>query len=159
MSALSEPNTDPIPHDGTALDGIQGVRLLDGERVLYIGRPAWSNWVDLLVLGTVLLPVVGIGLVVYALVWLDRRHTRYVVTDQRLISQYGTFSVRTTEYRIAALKAVYTQTGFIERLRGLGTVAFRTDGSSVLSFSGIPNYEAVADAVRERQRAFEDSQV
>ncbi|MGN8214915.1 MULTISPECIES: hypothetical protein [Halococcus] len=43
----------------------------------------------------------------------------------------------------------------IKRLRGLGTVAFRTDGSSMLSFSGIPNYEAVADAVRERQRAFE----
>ncbi|GAA0456957.1 PH domain-containing protein [Halococcus dombrowskii] len=141
------------------LDGLQGITLLDDERVLYDLQPAWSNWVDILALGTVLLPVFGVGLIFYAVVWLERRHTRYVVTDQRLIAQYGMLSVRTTEYRIAALQAVYTETGMIERLRGLGTVAFRTGGSSVLSFSGIPNYEAVADAVRERQRAFENSRV
>jgi uncharacterized membrane protein YdbT with pleckstrin-like domain len=138
------------------LDGLQGVTLLDDERVRYDLQPAWSNWADLLVLGTVLLAVFGVGLILYGAVWLERHHTRYVVTDQRLIAQYGMLSVRTTEYRIAALQAVYTETGLFERLRGLGTVAFRTGGSSVLSFSGIPNYEAVADAVRERQRAFED---
>jgi membrane protein YdbS with pleckstrin-like domain len=90
------------------------------------------------------------------MVWFERRHTRYVATDQQLIAQYGVLSVRTTEYRIVALRAVYTETGVIERLRGLGTVAFRINGSSLLSFSGIPNDEAVANAVRERQRELEN---
>jgi uncharacterized membrane protein YdbT with pleckstrin-like domain len=156
MSSASESSTGAGRSSSATLDSLQGVTLLDDERLLYDLQPAWSNWADLLVLGTVLLPLFGAGLVLYALVWLDRRHTRYVATNQRLISQYGTFSVRTTEYRIAALRAVYTKTGFVERFRGLGTVAFRTDGSSAMSFSGIPNYEEVADAVRNRQRELED---
>lgn len=155
MTSIDDVGTAVHRTDDATLDDLQGVTLLDDEHVLYDLQPAWSNWADVLALGTVLLPVFGLGLVLYAMVWLERRHTRYVVTDQRLISQYGVLSVRTTEYRIAALRAIYTETGMIERLRGLGTVAFRTDGSSMLGFSGIPNYEAVADAVRERQRAFE----
>jgi membrane protein YdbS with pleckstrin-like domain len=154
MSSTGGPGTI-VGRDDATLNDMQGVSLLDDERVRYDLRPAWSNWAGPLVLGTVLLPLFGAGLLLYALVWLDRRHARYVVTNHRVISQYGTLSVRTTEYRIAALRAVYTETGLVERLRGLGTVAFRTDGSSVMSFSGIANYEAVADAVRERQRELE----
>lgn len=138
-------------------DGISngaGITLLDDERVRYDLVPAWTNWASTIVAGVLLLPFLGVGFLVLCGVWLDRRHTRYVVTNERVIAQHGVFSRRTVEYRIAAIEAIYTEQSWIERYTERGTVGFRVDERAI-SYNGISEYDAVADAVRRRQRALE----
>jgi hypothetical protein len=68
IAMTSDSGTTGHRTDDATLDGLQGVTLLDDERVHYDLQPAWSNWADLLVLGTALLPVFGVGLILYAAV-------------------------------------------------------------------------------------------
>lgn len=95
------------------------------------------------------------GLLILLWVWLKRRNTRYIVTNQRLIEVAGILGTHTTEYRIADIRQIQTGATWSEKLFGHGNLQFSTGTATMITFNGIPNHQEVANTIREIQREAE----
>lgn len=131
-----------------------GIILLEGEEILHNVRPAWSNWAGsiafILVVGIF---TVGLGLVLLVFPWLARRNARYVVTTERVIQKSGILSTSTNEYRIEDIRQLQTGAAWGEKLRGNGNIQFSAgSGGSLITFDGGPDYQNIANTIREQQR-------
>lgn len=131
----------------------EGVTLLEGEEVLHNVRPSWSNWAGWIV-GSVLLMFVLVGFLTILVPILARRNSRYVVTTERVIHKTGILGTSTNEYRIEDIRQLQTGASWSEKLAGHGNIRFSTGaGGSLITFGGVPNYEGIANSIREQQRS------
>lgn len=134
----------------------QGLALLENEEILHEVRPSWSKWMGSLIIG-ILTSVFGIGLIILLWVWLVRKNMRYIVTNQRLIQVSGILGTRTSEYRIADLRQIQTGATWGEKMLGHGNLQFTTGTVEMITFDGIPEYQKVANTIRETQREIEEA--
>lgn len=132
----------------------KAVTLLQDEEILHDLRPSWSRWGGLLIVG-LFLSLALFGVVILAYVWLARKNSRYVVTNQRIIEVSGILGTTTTEYRIADLRQLQTGASWGEKIMGHGNLQFHTGGATTITFHGIPNYQETANTIRELQREAE----
>lgn len=132
---------------------IAGIRLSDGEEVLYDTRPSWLAWRKLF-WGSVLLalPTFGLSLLLLTQVWWERRKTRYIVTTERVAKREGRRGVSTTEFRIDDIRQIETKSTWIAGKFGKGSITMTTHSGAELEFKGMPAYQEVANAIREHQR-------
>lgn len=145
------------------------MELVDGERILWQGRPSWRAHISffLIWIPLALVPVIIAGLlrandsgtglpywqwllislllVVVVVVWdtLQRLATLYVVTDQRLRVRRGLLSRNEQTARFERVQNVSIQQSLLDRLLRVGAVEFDTAGSDV-SDSGF-NFEGISD--------------
>jgi uncharacterized membrane protein YdbT with pleckstrin-like domain len=131
--------------------------LMEGEALVWRGRPSWrammSFWLAVLVLAIVVL-VVGIlidqttwfGLAAAIILavglakgWLERVSTLYTVTDRRIIIRKGILSRKERAAHIDRVQNVNLSQTFFDRLFGVGTLDFDTAGTedSDFKFLGI----------------------
>lgn len=133
---------------------VESITLLQDENTIHDIRPSWSRWGGALLIGLVT-SIVLIGLVIIAVVWLKRKNTRYIVTNQRLIEVSGIIGTTTTEYRIADVRQIQTGATWGEKVLGHGNLQFSTGTATMITFNGIPNHQEVANSIREIQREAE----
>lgn len=99
------------------------------ERVLASERPVWAGyWVELLV-GILLVPLLGAGLLVIAYVWLDRMNRLYVVTDLRVSARRGILSRSVDEVLVAHVRSMNVKQNLIGRLLHFGDLLVGTAGT------------------------------
>jgi uncharacterized membrane protein YdbT with pleckstrin-like domain len=131
--------------------------LMEGEALVWRGRPSWrsmmSFWISILVLALVVL-VVGIlvdqatwaGLAAAIIAafglargWLERVATLYTITDRRIIIRKGILARKERAAHIDRVQNVNLTQSFADRLFGVGTLDFDTAGTedSDFSFTGI----------------------
>ena len=110
--------------------------LTPGERVVYTGHvSAWSQfW--LWVLGAVLLPVFGIGLIALVIAWINIRTTELAVTERRVIAKFGLIRRDTIEIKVERIESVQVNQSVMGRLLGFGTIVFSGAGTPQLT---VPN--------------------
>ena len=146
--------------------------LLDGERILWQGRPSWRAhlgfyllWIPLALLPVIVaglleatdtgtgLPywqwlLISIVLLVGVVVWdaLQRYATLYLVTTQRLRVRRGILSRKEQTARFERVQNVNISQSFLDRLMKVGSVEFDTAGSDV-DDSGF-HYTGIADPQR-----------
>lgn len=132
----------------------QAVTLLQDEEIIHDLRPSWARWSVALVIGVVT-SIMLIGLVILAYVWLARKNSRYVVTNQRILEVSGILGSSTTEYRISDIRQLQTGASWAEKVIGHGNLQFSTGSATTITFHGIPNYQEVANTIRELQREAE----
>lgn len=132
----------------------KAVTLLQDEEIIHDLRPSWSKWGGAIILGAVT-SFFGIGLIILAFVWLARKNSRYVVTNQRIMEVSGILGTSTTEYRIADLRQLQTGASWGEKIMGHGNLQFSTGGATTITFHGIPDYQDAANTIREIQRESE----
>lgn len=149
--------------------------LLEDEVVLVDARPTWWNWIEhALVAGLIVLvglvaaifgdgswPVVlgiVVGLVIAGYIWYRRNRIRYLVTDRRIVVVTGFSARKTTETWMEDVRGLQTSTTTFSRGRGYGTIAVSHgvipqgfSRKTGLQLSGVPNYEDVAETIRQRQ--------
>lgn len=130
--------------------------MLKDENTIHDIRPSWSRWSGALLVGIVT-SLMLVGVVLLAWVWLQRRNTRYIVTNQRLIEVSGILGTNTTEYRIADIRQIQTGATWSEKVMGHGNLQFSTGTATMITFNGIPNHQEVANSIREIQREAETS--
>ena len=128
--------------------------MLEGEEIRHDVRPAWSKWGNLLLI-SVIMSFFLIGLVGLVYVWLARKNHRYIVTNERVVEVAGVLSTGTTEYRISDIRQVQTGQAFVEGLLGQGNIQISTGTMSDIVFDGIPDYQAVANSIRQAQKDME----
>ncbi len=78
------------------------------EKPIETFRASTGRWLigSLAGLGTLVLCLVGVGLVIIALRWLQNIATSYELTDQRLIIRTGIFNKKTDEIELYRVKDV-----------------------------------------------------
>ena len=135
--------------------------LMEGEALLWKGRPSWrammSWWLSVVVLAIVVL-VIGIlvdqttwALLAAAIIlvfglakgWLERVGTLYTITDRRIIIRKGILSRNERAAHIDRVQNVNLHQSFFDRLFGVGTLDFDTAGTedSDFKFLGIADPE------------------
>ena len=121
--------------------------LAEGEQVKFRGRiSAWSLFWYWLA-GLVLLPVAGIGLIVWIVAWIKLRATELAVTNKRVIAKFGFISRQTIEINVARIESVQVEQTVMGRMLGYGTI--------VLSGAGTPQatLRHIADPLAFRKAA------
>lgn len=161
MSSEVETPTDQIQHQAPT----EGIALLEGESVLENGRVGWMVWWKHIVFaafvllvglaGDAAVPGIAVAGLVSGYVVLARSKSRYIVTDERIKAKIGLLKKETMEYRIGDLRSLKTEQSLFERLFGHGTLIFESGANNLQIWNGVPEYEQVANTVREQQRKYE----
>jgi uncharacterized membrane protein YdbT with pleckstrin-like domain len=156
------------------------MELLDGEHIVWSGRPSWRSMLAFYIKWGVLALVPGVGgqilagvtsvdvptwwlwllsvvllLLVLLAGWLQRIDTKYAVTNQRINIRTGIFSRSDHSTSYERLQNVKTYQSFLERILGVGLVDFDTAAGDDFDFkfTGIDDPANLARQVAELQRA------
>lgn len=144
-----------------------GITLRDGEVVLANGYPSWSKWPKSLTLGSFFALIGGSSLAgggfagasgslivatgFFGYIWLVRRKSRYIVTNQRIKKHLGLVGRSAIETRISDIRSVATFQTITERLFGTGTVQVaRNRVGLTLSIQGVRNHQRLADVISDQ---------
>ncbi len=125
--------------------------LIEGERVLYLGRVStWALFWPHLLLGVLLAPVI-VGLFLLASAWIQKKTTELAVTNKRVIVKKGLIRRDTVELNIQKIESVRVEQGLLARMFNYGTVVVAGGGNPVAPV------ERIADPLAFR-RAFLEAQ-
>lgn len=102
----------------------------DRETVLLDEHPGWLFYYKHFLLGTILLPLAGIGLLVWIYAALDRGGRKYRVTNHRITVKKGILNKDTSEVSIIDLKNVSIRQSLAGRILNYGDVVGGTAGTS-----------------------------
>jgi uncharacterized membrane protein YdbT with pleckstrin-like domain len=110
--------------------------LTPGERVVHLGHvSAWSQfW--LWVAGLATIWIAGLGLVFWAIAWINLRTTELAVTERRVIAKFGLIRRDTIEIKVERIESVQVNQSVMGRLLGFGTIVFSGAGTPQLT---VPN--------------------
>jgi uncharacterized membrane protein YdbT with pleckstrin-like domain len=153
--------------------------LLEGERILWQGRPSWRAqisffviWIPLALLPVIIaaflsagdqdtgLPfwqwlLISLALIVGVVVWdaVRRYATLYVVTTQRLRVRRGILARQEQTARFERVQNVNISQSFLDRMLKVGNVEFDTAGSDVddsgFHYTGIDDPQRLVRIVAE----------
>ena len=102
--------------------------LIDGEQVIYQARLSlWSQFV-LILLGVVLLPLYGFGLVLFLWAWLICKTTELAITNKRIISKSGFIKRTTMELRLDKIESIKVDQGILGRILNYGSITISGTG-------------------------------
>lgn len=153
-------------------DSTDGISVLTDEIVMENVHPSWTNWpitlglamlfglvalmnIAQLELSNAVGSLIVVGLLV-GYVYLARKRSRYVVTNQRVVSNVGLLRNSSDETRIKDIRSMATKQGLLERLFRKGSVKIDSTGADGhLDITGVKNHEQFANVIRERQRELE----
>lgn len=165
---------DRDPDRSGRTESTSELSLLEGEEVLVDAQPTWWNWIAhavvgglaglaglvALAVGSTAAAALGLvtGLAIGGYIWYRRHRVRYLVTDRRIVVIAGFTARTTTETWMEDVRGLQTSTTAFSRGRGFGTItvshAVIPQGfsrTSALSLAGVPNYDDVANTIRQRQ--------
>jgi uncharacterized membrane protein YdbT with pleckstrin-like domain len=110
--------------------------LISGESVLHRGHVSLWPHAWKLVLGIVLLPLFGLGLVFLAWVWILYKTTEIAITNKRIIAKFGFISRSTIEINLPKVESVQVDQGVMGRMLDYGTIIVSGAGTPNLSIPG-----------------------
>lgn len=129
---------------------IEGALTAD-ERVLHHAHVSlWSLWGPLL-LGLVLLPAFGAGLVAWGYAWVKYKTTELAVTNKRVIVKQGFISRQTIEINIQKVESIQVDQSVMGRLLDFGSLLISGAGSPQAPLRGISKPLAFRRAFMEAQ--------
>lgn len=124
-----------------------GVGTPPGDRLLYDSTPPmFRNHPVGFVLTLLLVPVFGIGLIVFLVWYLSCRSHRLQVTREEIYYERGLLSKYHTEFDVSDVRTVRVYQSFFQRLFGTGDVEVFTAGDQPeIALKGMPEPERLRD--------------
>lgn len=127
--------------------------LTKGERIIYQGRLSlWSFWFMIL-LGLLLLPAFGIGLLLWLAVYIKHKSTELAITNKRVIAKFGFISRRTVEINIHKVESMQVDQSVLGRIFNFGTLVISGAGDPQAPIPGISRPLEFRKAFMEAQDA------
>jgi uncharacterized membrane protein YdbT with pleckstrin-like domain len=123
--------------------------LISGETVLHRGRVSLWPHAAKIVLGILLLPLFGLGLVFFIWVFVIYRTTEIAITNKRIIAKFGFVSRRTVEINLQKIESIQVDQNVLGRMLDYGTINVAGAGTPSLTAPGI------ADPLQFRKRFME----
>ncbi len=104
------------------------------------------------ILALLLVPVFGLGLLIF-LVWhLKNKSSKLVVTDNEVLFEKGLLSKDRSEITISSVRTVKVKQTFFNRIFGTGTVELYTAGDTPeIVAKGMPDPNRIRELVRGRE--------
>lgn len=125
--------------------------LVKGEQIVHIGHVSlWGLW-HLIVVGVLLLPVFGIGLIFLAIAYIRYKSTELAVTTKRIIVKYGFIRRQTIEINLNKAESIQVDQGILGRIFDFGTLVISGTGTSHAPLNGIAQPMAFRKAFIEAQ--------
>lgn len=125
--------------------------LVQGERVVHVGRPTlWSVW-HLLLLGLILLPAFGAGLILWLVAYIRIKSTELAVTTKRVIVKHGFIRRNTIEINLSKVESIQVTQSLLGRMFDFGTLVIAGTGASHAPLEGIAEPLAFRKAFVEAQ--------
>ena len=123
--------------------------LISGETVLHRGRVSLWPHAWTILLGVLLLPLFGVGLLLLAWVWIAYKTTEIAITSKRIIAKFGFISRSTIEINLPKVESLQVDQSVFGRLLDYGTI--------IVAGAGTPNLRipGVADPLRFRKHFME----
>lgn len=120
------------------------------ERTYWEGNPSHWNNTGSYILSVILLPVFGLGLILFLVKYLELKYTKLKLTDQRLVITKGVFSRSTKNLELYRVKDLRLHCSFWQRMVKIGTIELVTSDFSMKTFSldGIPTPEPIFEDMR-----------
>lgn len=124
------------------------------EKPIETFRASTGRWLigSLAGLGKLVLCLVGVGLVIIALRWLQNIATTYELTDQRLIIRTGIFNKKTDEIELYRVKDVTVTYSLINQWADIGAISITssdpTTQGGTLVLRDIPRARAIREELR-----------
>ena len=101
-----------------------------------------------------LIPVFGIGIIVFLVWYLRNKSSKLTVTDRDVVYEEGLLSKKRSEINISSVRTVIVNQSFFNRIFGTGTVSLYTAGDSAeIIASGLPDPNRVRELIKETQAA------
>jgi uncharacterized membrane protein YdbT with pleckstrin-like domain len=125
--------------------------LIQDERVLYTGHISLWLHAWLIILGVVLLPAFGIGLIFLLIAWIKYKTTELAITNKRVIAKFGFISRKTVEINIPKIESIQVEQSVTGRLFNYGTLLIAGTGSSQAPILGISKPMEFRKAFMEAQ--------
>lgn len=125
--------------------------LVKDEKIVHLGHISlWSLW-HLMVLGLVLLPALGLGLVFWIMAYVRYKTTELAITTRRVIVKHGFVRRRTVEININKVESIQVEQGILGRLFDFGTLLIAGAGDPQAPIAGISAPMAFRKAFIEAQ--------
>ena len=99
---------------------------LSGEIMVAETHPSYWNYLGEIFAGVLLAPVLGVGLIFLAWVYICVKTTCYVATNSRVIAKTGWLNTKQVEVRIVDIRGVNVNRTFVQRLLGIGDIGIGT---------------------------------
>lgn len=126
--------------------------MLDGEQIIWEGRPDWRVWPGLTILGWILTPVL-VGIVILIVLGIRKRSTFWRITSRRIESELGWMSRKVETLEMWKIRDVEFSQSTFQRMLNVGTLKITShdDKEPTLFVEGVPGnrdaYEKVMNAV------------
>ncbi len=125
------------------------------EKPIESFRASTGRWLvgSMAGLGTLLLCLVGVGLVIIAIRWFQNIATQYELTDQRLIIRTGILNKKIDEIELYRVKDVTVAYSLINQWADIGAITISssdptTQGGSIV-LRDIPRARAIREEMRK----------
>lgn len=140
-------------HCGEMLNQKADARSVSSEQILYEGHPAWVMYLGLFLIGALLLFAWGLGLFIILWAMFDRNNRKYLVTDKRIVSEYGIIAKNRDEIKIQDIRSTTMKQSFDQRIFGCGDILIGTAATAgyEIIMKSIAKHQEVADMIN-RQR-------
>lgn len=119
----------------TQIDELDGVTLMDGEELLHECRPHWTQRLQDGRLGIV-------------------KQVHYIITNERVVKHRTTWTGSdVSEYPLRDIDQIQAASEKMLDMMDIGDVRFSVGGGGdKIAMEGIPEYQTIADSIREQQR-------
>lgn len=131
------------------------VSLDSDEKVEWSGKPRIVSIIPAIVMGVVLLPLAGLGMVVMLASYLQIKNTDFVVTNQGLYRKQGVLSRSVQKIGFDKVQNISFNQGVLGKYFGYGNVAISTAGGSgiEMSFNSIESPKEVQELINRHIRS------
>jgi len=125
----------------------------EAEKTLWKGGPATLYFMPAILIGVLLLPFIGIGLLVLIYVFFLKKSYTYTVSNKRVTMRKGIISRKTSEAWIDDIRSIDMTQGIFERLFSLGSIGIGTAGHAGIEveFTHINNPTKVKDLITSQR--------
>ena len=125
--------------------------LTQGEQVVHVGHVSWWALWHLLVLGVLLLPALGLGLVFLIQAYIRYKTTELAITSKRVIVKVWFIRRNTVAINLAKVESVQVDEDVLGRWSDFGTLIIGGAGAPQAPIRGISSPMAYRKAFMEAQ--------
>jgi uncharacterized membrane protein YdbT with pleckstrin-like domain len=111
--------------------------LVNGEHIVYEGRISLWHLAPRIVVGIVLTPLFGLGLLVLLSVLIRYKSTELAVTNKRIVAKFGFIRRSTVEIGVWKIESIQVHQGLLGRMFDFGSIVMAGAGNPQAPIPGI----------------------
>lgn len=131
--------------------------LIKGEQAVMQARISWWSQLPLIVLGFLLLPVMGFGLLFWLIAIARYFTTEMAITNKRVIAKFGFISRRTVQINLQRIESIQVHQGLFGRIFNYGSIIVSGAGNPQAPIPGISDPLGFRRSFSESQENFAQS--